>query len=378
MSFVSQLRLTNFRNYETARFSGLTVNPVILVGPNGAGKTNVLEALSLLSPGRGLRSARLTEMQRLSSESSWAVSTVVESPFGAHKIGTGLDQATEKRIIRINGETMRSQNAMTEYLSCVWLTPQMDRIFIDSTGARRRFLDRLVFTFDPGHSGRVTRYENALSRRSKLLRDGVNDDKWLSALESQIAETGVAVAAARMDFIERLQRACDSVPLNEQNYFPAVRITIKGDIEEDLASLPALKTEEQFRCQLKQSRPADAVTGGSVKGPHRSDLIVCHKDAGIAADQCSTGEQKALLTGIILAHSRLIAAERGTPPLLLLDEVAAHLDKARRAALFGILLNMKCQAWLTGTDRSLFSSLEERGQFFNICESKVSAGGDLE
>lgn len=377
MSHVSRLRLTNFRNYETATFEveGASGAPVVLTGPNGAGKTNVLEALSLFSPGRGMRSARLSEMQNRRSESAypWSISAAVSTPCGAVKIGTGMDPASEKRIVRIDGETVRSQNAMTEYLSCVWLTPQMDRIFLDSSGARRRFLDRLVFTFDPGHSGRVTRYENALGQRSKLLREGVHDTRWLSALEAQIAETGVAVAAARADFIERLQKACVSVPADEKTCFPSAGLKVSGKIETELADTPALRVEERFRYELEKSRAADAVTGGASSGPHRSDFIVHHMDSGMHASQCSTGEQKALLTGIVLAHSRLIEAERGSPPLLLLDEVAAHLDEARRAALFGILLNMKCQAWLTGTDRALFSALEGRAGFFSIRNANVTA-----
>ncbi len=386
MSFVSRLQLTNFRNYESLRLGNLSDGIIVLCGANGAGKTNLLEALSLLSPGRGLRGAKLSEMQRISSSAvsalaksqghdktgiSWAISSIIKSPQTEVRIGTGFDPATEKRLVRINGETMRGQNALGEYLSCVWLTPRMDRIFLDSAGGRRRFLDRLVFAFDPGHSGRVSRYENALGRRSKLLREGRRDPKWLSALEAQIAETGVAVAAARLDYIDRLRHACAFVSNDENRYFPRAGVSIAGFVEENLTRIPALDTEELFRSNLEKSRTTDAVTGGAETGPHRSDLEVACSDTGMPAAQCSTGEQKALLTGIIIAHSRLVKADRGDTPMLLLDEVAAHLDEKRRAALFNILQEMKCQVWLTGTDESLFSEIKDDGKFLAVHNSKI-------
>ncbi|NCC21344.1 MAG: DNA replication/repair protein RecF [Alphaproteobacteria bacterium] len=371
MSHITRLQLTNFRSYAQACLERLHGGPVVLTGPNGAGKTNILEAVSLFSPGRGLRGAKMTEMQQRGDDAPWALSATVETPYGSAKIGTGLDPATEKRIVRVNGETARGQTALSEYLSCVWLTPQMDRIFLDSAGSRRRFLDRLVFTFDPGHTGRVTRYENAMGQRSKLLREGKGDPAWLAGLEAQMAETGVAISAARLDYVQRLQRACDKVTEEETTHFPRARIGASGFVEESLSGMPALRVEEMFREKLAQARAADAATGGAAFGPHRSDLLVAYAAKDMPAAQCSTGEQKALLVGIILAHARLLAAERGIAPVLLLDEVAAHLDDSRRAALFRILLSLRTQVWLTGTDAALFAGLQPDGQFCTVDGGRV-------
>ncbi|HEY8191463.1 MAG TPA: DNA replication/repair protein RecF [Alphaproteobacteria bacterium] len=364
MAFIASLHLTNFRSYESAAIDSLPQGPVVLYGPNGAGKTNILEALSLLTPGRGLRGAKVGEIQRCyMGGEAWAVSVSAETPYGAIKIGTGRDPQTDKRIIRINGETA-TQAALAEYLSVVWLTPQMDRLFIDSAGTRRRFLDRLAFAFDPGHAGRVTRYENAMAQRSKLLKENrMPDPMWLDGLETTMAETGVAIAAARLDFTRRLQSACDRA---EDNLFPRTRLALRGTIDELLANASALEVEDMFKYQLKQTRAQDAVSGGAATGPHKSDLAVRFAAKDMPADQCSTGEQKSLLIGIILAHARLIAAERGAPPVLLLDEVAAHLDENRRAGLYSILLAMKAQVWLTGTDRGLFTALRNDALRFEI------------
>ncbi len=341
----------------------------MLHGPNGAGKTNILEAVSILSPGRGLRGARMMEMQNQQiSDQAWAVAAEIETPSGLVQLGTGLDPATEKRTIRINGETARGQNALGEYVACVWLTPQMDRLFIDSSSQRRKFLDRLIFAFDPGHTGRLSRYENAMSQRSKLLREGKNEPAWLKSLESQMAETGTAISAARLDFVERLQAACDA---SENENFPLSTLSATGTIETLLQNTPALEVEEMFTYQLEESRPRDAQTGGAASGPHKSDLAVKYAAKNMSADQCSTGEQKALLIGIILAHARLIAAERGVPPLLLLDEVAAHLDEVRRGALYDLLHDIGGQVWLTGTDINLFDAVQGKAQFFEIKEAQI-------
>ncbi len=374
MSYISSLKLHNFRCYSAAALSDLAAGFVVLHGPNGAGKTNVLEALSLLSPGRGLRGARVMEMQcQQQAAQPWAVAAALETSYGTVQLGTGLDPQTEKRTIRINGATARGQNALAEHLACVWLTPQMDRIFIDAAGDRRRFLDRLVFAFDPGHSGRVTRYENALRQRSKLLQDGKGEPAWLESLEAQMAETGVAIAAARLEFVQRLQKASEA---HRNDHFPLAQLTAKGTVEELLQNSPALEVEEMFRYQLSESRGVDMLTGGAATGPHKSDLAVKMAAKNMKADQCSTGEQKALLIGIILAHARLIAAERGSPPILLLDEVAAHLDENRRAALYEILESLGGQVWLTGTDRSLFSAIENTAQMFEVREAQIAAMSD--
>lgn len=367
MAFIRTLQITHFRCYESARIEGLSVGPVVLTGPNGAGKTNVLEAVSLLSPGRGLRGAKISEMQCRDSRLPWAVAAEVETPYGLVRMGTGVDaQSTiDKRIVRINGETVRAQTALAEYLACVWLTPQMDRLFLEGTSARRKFLDRLIFAFDPGHAGRVTRYENAMSQRSRVLRENERPDPvWLDALEAQMAETGVAIAAARLEFVRLLQQACDRAP--DDILFPRAILSLRGTIEELLQQAPALEVENMFRYQLRDSRNTDARTGGAATGPHKGDLFVVYAAKFMPADQCSTGEQKALLIGITLAHSRLMAAERGAPPILLLDEVAAHLDQARRAALYEVLLGLGGQVWMTGTDAHLFDSLGARAHHFHV------------
>lgn len=369
MSFVTELQLTGFRCYESARLDAMAAGPVVLYGPNGAGKTNVLEAVSLLSPGRGLRGAKIAEIQNRKCENApWSISARVETLYGETRIGTGRDPAKDARLVRINGEAARGQNMLAEYLSCVWLTPQMDGLFIDAAGSRRRFLDRLVFAFDPSHSGRVTRYENAMRQRSRLLQEGANgsraDPVWLTGLEETMAETGVAIAAARLDFTLRLQQACGEGDAGKT--FPLARLRATGTVEELLTNTPALEVEALFKYQLKASRGQDAVSGGAATGPHKGDLAVTYAAKDMPADQCSTGEQKALLIGIVLAHSRLIKAEKGAPPILLLDEVAAHLDDHRRAVLHEILLALGGQVWLTGTDKNLFTDLAAKGTFFSI------------
>jgi DNA replication and repair protein RecF len=374
MSIIEKLKLHNFRCYDSAVLQELHGGLIVLWGANGVGKTNILEALSLFSPGRGLRSARAGDLQNNAIAEPWAVSALLRTEYGDDvRIGTGLDPnskpGAEKRTVRINGKTERSQASFSKHLACVWLTPQMDRLFIDSGRERRKFLDRLVFTFDPGHSGRVIRYENALSQRSKLLREGKDEDVWLSALEQQMAETGVAIAAARREYVQRLQEACKAA---DDKAFPRSRIGAKGHLEEWLeeGNAPALEVEERFKIALKSSRARDSVIGGALEGPHKSDLAVVYDAKNMAADQCSTGEQKALLIGIILAHSRLIKAERGVSPILLLDEVVAHLDESRRSALYEILHDLGAQCWLTGTEKGLFSGIGRGAQFFDVAEIK--------
>lgn len=367
MSYLRSLNLTNFRCYGAARLDDLSSGLIVLHGANGAGKTNVLEAVSLLSPGRGLRGAKVMEIQSQNHGEAWAVAGELATDYGPIKLGTGLDIETEKRVIRVNGQNVRGQNALAEHISCVWLTPQMDRLFLDSASHRRRFLDRLVFAFDPGHSGRVTRYENAMRQRSRVLGDG-GDMAWVEGLEAQMAETGCAIAAARLDFVERLQAACEAL---DHQYFPLARLSARGSVEEVLGKASALEAEEIFAAQLRESRARDAVTGGAANGPHKSDLNVVYAEKNMAADQCSTGEQKALLIGIILAHAALIKAERGATPILLLDEVAAHLDEDRRAALYDLLRALGGQVWLTGTDTNLFTAIEGKAQFFEVRDAEV-------
>ncbi len=381
MSFVQNLQLHNFRCYDSVRMADIGGGLIVVTGPNGAGKTNILEAVSLLTPGRGLRAAANEDMIRragvvpnipaVKAGDGWAIAADVETGGALVQVGTGLEESG-KRAVRINGANAKNQMALSDYLSCIWLTPQMDRLFIDSSGGRRRFFDKLIFAFDPGHAGRVTRYENAMAQRSKLLREGRGDDHWLKALESQMAETGIAIAAARLDFLVRLQTACDMAHEREETFFPKAVLHLSGTIEELLSKSPAVEVEEMFSYQLKQSRARDAETGGAATGPHKGDLLVRYAAKDMPADQCSTGEQKALLIGIILAHARLVRAERGAPPVLLLDEVAAHLDEDRRAALFDLLADLGGQVWMTGTDESLFSAAKNRAQFWGVDRAEIT------
>ena len=360
---VTRLVLTDFRNYRSARLD-LEPGPVVLTGPNGAGKTNLLEAVSFLSPGRGLRNARLGEVDYHGSESGWAVAATVSTRRGAVAIGTGRVDAAERRAVRIDGEIARGQSALGERLGIVWLTPQMDRLFLEGPAGRRRLLDRLVLGLDPAHAGRVAAYEQAMRERSRLLRDGPADASWLAALEEVMAEKGVAVAAARRDAVERLDRACAEA----DGPFPRARLKLDGVVEAWLGEMPALAAEDLLKAELAAGRAADALSGGAGIGPHRSDLAVTHAGKGVAAESASTGEQKALLIAIVLAHARLQCEIRGEPPVLLLDEVAAHLDAFRREALFDALTALDGQVWLTGTDAALFAPLRADARFLSVAD----------
>ncbi len=371
MAFLKTLSVTQFRSYTSARLDALGTGFVILTGPNGAGKTNILEAVSLLSPGRGMRGAEMADWQNhMNAADPWAISALAETDFGPVQLGTGRDPIKEKRIVRIKGEPAKSQAALAEYVSCIWLTPQMDRLFIDGSSGRRRFFDRMVFSFDPAHAGRITRYENALSQRSKLLQEGKADPAWITALEQQMAETGMAVAAARVDFTDKLQVYCDR---HGNQYLPAAKLSLKGFLEEALQSHAALKSEDLFKEALRTSRGYDAEHGGARQGPHKTDLNVVYRDKNMQADQCSTGEQKALLFGLILAHAHMMKAEKGAAPILLLDEVAAHLDADRRTNLFASLHELKAQVWITGTDKNVFETVPEPRYFFSVSEGQIAA-----
>lgn len=373
MSYIGALRLSNFRNYKAVSLPKIENGFVVLIGPNGAGKTNLLEAISYLSPGRGLRSAKTFDLQNkeLMTENPWVVSSVVETDFGSIKIGTSVNPKNDRRMTKIQGEVIKSQTTLSEYLSCVWLTPQMDSLFRGGASERRRFIDRLLLTYDGAHVGRITRYENALSQRSKILKDDTKtpDPAWLKGLETQMAETGVAIAAARRAFLDRLQNACNSTT---NTSFPLAQLSFKGVIENRLETDPAIAVEDMFLDVLEKSRDVDAVTGGASIGPHRTDLHVVYADKDMEASHCSTGEQKALLIGLILAHTRLLLADQGRPPILLLDEVAAHLDEDRRKAFFDILQEIGGQVWMTGTDQQSFTALDKVAMFVSV------DGGHLE
>jgi DNA replication and repair protein RecF len=378
---VARLSLTDFRGYARLRLD-LDPAPVVLTGPNGAGKTNLLEAVSFLAPGRGLRRARLAELDRRAAPGSddrgadaaspWAVSALVETAHGRVHIGTGRDSGegdklSERRVVRIDGHPARGQKDLAEHVAVVWLTPELDRLFLDGSSARRRFVDRVVYGFQPGHAGEVSAYETVMRERARLLTEGGADAAWLDALEDGMARHGVAIAAARAEVVRRLDAAAGSRP----GPFPAARLALAGDIDTALGQAPAVAVEDAARAALKAARGHDAVHGGAAWGPHRTDLLVRYAAKDCPARDCSTGEQKALLLSITLAVARELAAERGEAPLLLLDEVVAHLDGARRAALFDEISALGAQAWLTGTDDELFQGLRGRAAFFRVLDATV-------
>jgi DNA replication and repair protein RecF len=360
---VRRLELVDFRGYADLRLETET-RPVVLTGPNGAGKTNLLEAISFLVPGRGLRGARLGEVDRTGGAGPWSVVARIEAQGGAVAIRTGRvqDGERERRMVRIDGSDAPSQAALAEVAAVVWLTPAMDRLFQDGAGERRRFLDRLVVSGDPAHAAQLARYAHALRERAKLLRGGRLDPSWLGALERQAAAAGVAVAAARRETVRGLAAALIDPPAG----FPQPDLDLEGQVEAWLGDAPALDVEERFGMALAETRRQDAETGTTAIGPHRSDLLVRERASGRPARDCSTGQQKALLVSLVLAEARLRAAEGDRQPILLLDEVAAHLDRARRAALFETVCALGAQAWLTGTDAATFAPLRERAQFFLV------------
>lgn len=375
MSYLTKLSLQNYRCYSQAGMDNLQSGLIVLCGPNGAGKTNILEAISLLTPGRGIRSARPLDIQKSDSPVAWGISAKVNTAKSKSEsievtLGTGLNPDTDRRMSRINGTIAKSQMALADYLACLWLTPQMDRLFMEGSSGRRRFLDRMIFAFDPSHSGRVTRYENALRQRSKLLSEKPREQSWITGLEKQMAETGIAITAARLDFLDKL-KASFLDDDETKGHFPKADLTLIGTLENLLDQYPALEAENKYIELLAQSRPYDAVAGGAKAGAHKSDLDVVYIDKKMSAAQCSTGEQKALLISIILAHGRLMNTERGAPPVLLLDEIAAHLDEERREALFYHLKLMGGQVWMTGTDPILFESIKGTAQFFVIKSAEI-------
>ena len=374
---VTRLRLSEFRCYASLVLD-VTPKPVVLFGANGAGKTNLLEALSFLVPGKGLRGAALAEAARTGSQSgAWAVAATVATPDGPIDVGTGRDTnqgGADRRVVRIDGETRRGQGVLGEHLAAVWLTPAMDRLFQEGASERRRFLDRLVVGHDPEHTGRSSAYAHALRERSRLLKTAREtgrpaDPAWLAGLEDTLARHGVAVAAARREVVARLDRACRGA----EGPFPQAALALDGVVERWLGEGSALEAEDRLKAALAAGRTRDAALGGACEGPHRSDLAVTHLGRGRPAADCSTGEQKAMLIALLLAQSRVLAAQRGRVPLLLLDEVAAHLDAVRRQALFDALEDLGAQAWMTGTDKALFTGFGERAQFLRVDEAKLSA-----
>jgi DNA replication and repair protein RecF len=375
--WIGRLALSDFRCYARAELFA-DGRPIVLTGPNGAGKTNLLEAVSFLAPGRGLRSARLGAVDRRlpgarEPVGPWAVAARLHSSAGEVAIGTGREafpgeERRERRAVRIDGVPAKGQTMLAGLLAVIWLTPQMDRLLQEGASGRRRFLDRLVFAFDPAHAARVGEWEHAWRERQRLIeeRGAQADPTWLRAIEDRLAESGVAIAAARRELVARLRSAA-AVP----GPFPRPELALDGEVEAWLDRAPALAAEERLREAMTRSRSND---GPPAPGPHRSDLKVVHGQKGVLAADASTGEQKALLVALVLAHARLMAAERGAPPVLLLDEVAAHLDEERRRHLFDALLELGAQAWMTGTEEELFRPLRAAAQFFRIKDAAISAG----
>ena len=359
---VTRLMLTDFRSYPSAT---IDAGPgfVVLTGENGAGKTNILEALSLLSPGRGLRGSSLADMARADGPGGFAIATRIETTQGPVEIGTGTSSgtgSTERRMVRINGAASAA-TTMSEWLSLLWLTPAMDRLFTEGAEGRRRFLDRLVLAIDPGHAHHASRYEAAMRARNKLLSDDVPPDPvWLSALEQQMAEHGVAIGAARTSTVAALN---DRIAGEAEGPFARAALAIGG--------WDAVAAEDAFAADLRASRSRDIAAGRTLIGPHRQDLAVTHIAKQQPAARASTGEQKALLVGIVLAHADLVSDIRSRRPILLMDEVAAHLDPGRRAALFERLTTSGGQIWLTGTERALFDGIDEGATWLEVATGTI-------
>jgi DNA replication and repair protein RecF len=393
---IRRLNLTRFRSYRTAAIA-TSANLVVLTGPNGAGKTNVLEAISFLSPGRGLRRARLDEVGfvdrgrhdckhhgELDGERdgerdgirSWAVSAEVDGALGLATLGTGLEpppagagEIALSRACRIDREPVGSAAAFADHLRLVWLVPEMDGLFLGPAAERRKFLDRLVLAVDAAHAARVAGLERALRSRNRLLeriaenRDG--DPRWLDAAEHEAAALAVAVAAARAETVRRLAGALAARP-TAQHAFPSAEVAVDGWLESMVMTGPAIAAEDRYRAVLRDNRARDAAAGRTLAGPHLTDLAVFYRDKALPAREASTGEQKALLIALVLAHAALVADMTGTAPVMLLDEVVAHLDPARRVALFDALDGIGAQVWMTGADPATFADVAQRADLFDV------------
>nr|WP_209442357.1 DNA replication/repair protein RecF [Neoroseomonas oryzicola] len=374
---LTRLRLTDFRSWSSleAHFAA----PVVAIaGENGAGKTNLLEAISLLGPGRGLRGARMGELGRRVDGAArpWAAAGRFTGPLGAFDIGTGSDPegASERRLFRLDGQPVRTQADLADRVAAVWLTPQMDRLFQEGASGRRRFLDRLAWALEPAHAREVAAHDNAMAQRNRLLGEGRADPRWLAGLEDAMARHAVAAAATRRALALRLNAVMSAGTAT--GAFPAARMDLLCPIAAALAEQPALAVEDSLREALAADRRRDAAAGGAARGAHRADMTLVHLPKDQPAELCSTGEQKALLISTVLAHAALIAEARGFAPLLLLDEVAAHLDSARREALFAALAALPAQSFLTGTDPEVFRPLQGIGDMFAAQPGKLLPMGE--
>ena len=374
--WVERLRLTDFRNYRSASLE-LDARVVVLTGPNGAGKTNLLEAVSLLSAGQGLRGAPFSDLARMERDETasglWAVSARVHTSNGQMDIGTGLElpansSARSGRTVKLDGRTLRGTGMLGEHIHMVWLTPALDRLFTGPASERRRFLGQLIVGLDPTFRKRVSNFERAMRQRNRLFEHNVFEAAQFVGLEMQMAETGVAMAAARLHTVDRLAAAIElKWSQNAASPFPWSTLALEGPLERDLRTMPALDVEDIYAQSLANGRERDRAAKRTLTGPHRTDLLVGHGPKAMPAKLCSTGEQKALLVGMMLAYSELVKQLRGGyAPIILLDEIAAHLDETRRKALFDEIIILGAQAWMTGTDASIFAPFGERAQFYSI------------
>jgi DNA replication and repair protein RecF len=369
---IRRLSLTHFRNYRAASLR-TGADMVVLVGPNGAGKTNCIEAISFLSPGRGLRRATLGDVADQHGDGSWAVSAEIEGALGLATLGTGIDrpvdEAAASRRCRIDREPVASATAFGDHLRMVWLTPAMDGLFLGAASERRRFFDRLVLAVDSEHSTRVAALDRCLRSRNRLLEVRNYDDHWCDAIERETAELAVAVAATRGQTASRLAATLHARA--RSSAFPQASIRLDGWMENALAAETALVVEDRYRAMLRDSRARDAAAGRTLDGPHLTDLQVTYVPKNMPARDASTGEQKALLIGLVLAHASLVAEMTGITPLLLLDEVVAHLDPSRRLALFAELDQLGAQVWMTGADPAAFAEIGSSSELFDIDNGKV-------
>jgi len=389
---IRNVDLSNFRNYARLHLE-VEAGPVVLTGANGAGKTNLLEAISMFMPGRGMRGAGFDAMLSSTAKTGpgslptplqWAVSVTVEQRDGPLRMGTSWQQTEngsnqtrgQTRLASIDRQSAKGISSFGEHIRLIWLTPSMDRLFAGSATDRRRFFDRIVAASDLDHRQRLNSFDKLMRQRNALLAQGTFDTSWMSVVEQQMAEQAIAIAATRLAAIDVLQGHIDqTLKASEQSVFPASRLTLSGDIEASLRHTPAVQSEDEYAKILCDSRKKDQAAGRTLNGPHRSDLIVFHGAKDIEARACSTGEQKALLIGLVLAQAKMVqSAFGGQMPVLLLDEIAAHLDEDRRKGLFDELTRSQAQCWLTGTDETQFAALQGKGQFFTVTDGIIQQG----
>jgi DNA replication and repair protein RecF len=370
--WITSLKASNFRCYEALAIQRTDPQPIILTGPNGAGKTNILEVISLLAPGRGFRKSKLSQLTRYQNLTTpWNIHATITLSDGTISVSTGLDRESEKerRILKINGAP-QPQKALHEWFRIIWQTPQSDCLFLEGMGTRRRFIDTLISQIKPWYAEHLYRYDHALRERSRLLKEGISDDKWLKILEETIAQEAVVITSTRTEFILEL----NIYGQNNVTHFPKFSIESKGFVEDALKNNPALWVEDTLQEKLRHNRGEDTLTGGSKIGPHQSEIRVINLDYDYPAEVCSTGEQKALLLSIMLANCRLQSLVCGVSPILLLDEVVAHLDSQRQACLFEEILALNAQAWLTGTHAQVFEPLRGRGYFLTVDHAFIKEG----